>query len=223
MVLLWSADVVWMSLKNRLSRGTWGISYPWSATSSLAVFWQVSPCSRPESGSSEAHENKQYIKTLLSTYTKFQKTRNYSAILVFILMNVPIFSFPNTLLGDTPTKTPFPAAYFKYRKKLHRLSLFCKNLQELSWPRLCHPQIFLKYILSSMLFLGIDTILSINMTLKKKSHQLTDHSWTNCKPIYEVLHSKNVLGIEDPPHHQPHFPPPSGVRRTVLPSCSLLN
>lgn len=31
---------------------------------------------------------------------------------------------------------------------------------------------------------------------------MTDHSWTNCKPIYEVLHSKNVLSIEDPPHHQ---------------------
>lgn len=126
--------------EEQLSRGTWGISYPWSATSFLVVFWQVSPCSRPESGSSEAHENKQYIKTLLSTHTKFQKTRNYSAILVFILMSVPIFSFPNTLLGYTPTKTPFPEAYFKYRKKLHRLSLFCKNLQELSWPGLCHPQ-----------------------------------------------------------------------------------
>lgn len=75
MVLLRSADLVWRSPKNRLSRGTLSISCPGSATSFLAVFWQVCPCSRPESGSSEAHENKQYVETLLSNYSKFKKTR----------------------------------------------------------------------------------------------------------------------------------------------------
>lgn len=112
-VLPRSADLVWRSLKNTLSHGTLSISCPWSATSFLAVFWQVCPCSRPDSGSSEAHENKQYIKTLLSNYSMFKKTRNYSAILglgqYFNLNNyiysfsvdVPIIFFPtNSFLGS---------------------------------------------------------------------------------------------------------------------------
>lgn len=58
------ADLVWRAPKNGSSHGTQSISYPWSSTSFLVVFWQVRPCSRPESGSPETHENKQCMKMI---------------------------------------------------------------------------------------------------------------------------------------------------------------
>lgn len=61
MFLLVVVHSVWQS-KKRPSHGTESISYPWTSTSFLVVFWQVWPCSRPASGSPEAHENKQCMK-----------------------------------------------------------------------------------------------------------------------------------------------------------------
>lgn len=136
MVLLRSADLVWKSLKNTLSHGTSSISSLWSATSFLAVFWQVCPCSRPDSGSSEAHENKQLIKTLLSNYSMFKKTRNYSAILglgqYFILLIIfihsqligPSFSSQQILFLAVIFIKLFSWSIFKYRKWLDRVSTY---------------------------------------------------------------------------------------------------
>lgn len=61
MFLLVVVHSEWQSKKGP-SHGTESISYPWTSTSFLVVFWQVWPCSRPASGSPEAHENKQCMK-----------------------------------------------------------------------------------------------------------------------------------------------------------------